>query len=1691
MSLEKRIKRNLLGTAGDLPSSTWPSEWKRRIGEGFSGADLIFVSSNDIQRRFVHLYGQAQAAIEFALPIDLRLTAPPGYQLRFLYQPTQQASENPRVVAYFNDGAHFWTRELQTSTAKEDPRDWLVCDDSIELSDENTQPKATLAFESGLFDPSAATADATTDPELDQPITQEPGWPVDPGDLHFSGKALGTGVSPDLAAGVTVFVHLKPLALSIPEPMPELSGINARYWVEKEGRAYMPICRGGGAHRLILPVAEDCGWAGGGVHVGTSAYVSFTDPNEAEQAGLHVAPTEPDADDDAQHIAKAWEIRHDTDVDNVEINGRTATLRFESVYHADPHEGLACIVGPYKLDIVEHGQPDYWPCVEQEETIDLRVKVHYAVSGKPEAGFAVEWHHDNELLETLLTEEDGMAILRYQPSADATVVAVVDSPYKPEADAQAFTIKTIPTHLWEQFEISVDAAQISPDEHLWLLPGQSYQLTLKPSANSVLIGQDLAFSVDPTQRLQLEPAGDRPLTASGLTWSMTTAADVSGDFTLRLDCIRFQQPPTLLGGVNYLPALSIAEAPGTELDPLAALETLTAVVPHYDGMRGTDKIRVTWTGAAGSPEEGSYTTEPVEVGTVGEKSIPLPVALIAYSLGQSVTVSYTMTPDGGSESPASDLFHLAIQVIAEEDLLVGKPRMLEAANHGEGVEFDVRNLTEDATLRIDSWPHIAHGQRTWIRVEGTKTDGSGYEQIWNGSGSWVGAQWYRDGYSERPISHIDLQALRDGSTLTLKLKASFNMSHDEAQATLFPQRTYTIRAALSLSAPSIKQATGNAPSQQLNPVAAKDALTVVIPDYGVLPGDLVSVTWTGTEGDGSCVVPAQAVPGNREIEVPVTVIAYNLGRSVTVLYTITRNGEVRPSSAALTVAVQVMPADALEPSKPRIREAAQNGNGTELDMGSVSGDVWVQVDSWPHVAHGQRTWLRVEGVKIDGSIYRKDLWRGSGNWVSKLWYDRGYGEKEIPYDDLLALRDGSTLKLEFKASFNQSTDEDQATTFALRTYTIRAALDLRAPSVKQATGTSPDQQLNPVAAQNALTVGIPDYGIQHDDQVKVTWAGTPGGGSHTTQLLALPASREIPMPVEVIAYNVGRAVTVTYRVTRDGADLSPSAPLNLMVQAFAQDDLLSAKPKILLAANGGEGAELDLESVNANAACWVGVWPHIAADQDVWLRLKGTKADGTVPYDLDIWAPPPRGPRVNPGWIDRGSYEVSADYNYLKQLKHSSTLTMEFKADLSKTTNEANATTFPPRTYTVKLASPPTLVSVKGANDQEVENDTFVLSTVVSTVKLSGQAGKGQKVEIFDGSGDTAVSKGQATANQTTGLWDFTITVGEGAHRLYAKALYPTSGSIYSNVRTFTIVELVTPTLDSVKNAKGGEIEEGGFTVSTSLTLSGEASKGHDVQIFEGSGGDAVSKGEATADRVTGLWSRVITVETKSCRLYAKSRYHSGNVYSNVRNLTVVPLIDPTLRDIQDRDHQTVEHRGYTTSTYLYLYGSASKDQTIELLTITGIGLPVSRGFARAHPETGYWIGNLTMGKGSHNIYAKSLYHSGDPVFTNVRLLTIVELVTPTIDSVQDDLGNDIPPGGDSSRAALTLSGQASKGHLVEIYDGEGAGMTSLGQATADQASGTWRFSITADKGPYVFSAKSLYHRGDPVFSNKWFVWVT
>ncbi|MBC3210513.1 Ig-like domain repeat protein, partial [Pseudomonas sp. SWRI111] len=70
---------------------------------------------------------------------------------------------------------------------------------------------------------------------------------------------------------------------------------------------------------------------------------------------------------------------------------------------------------------------------------------------------------------------------------------------------------------------------------------------------------------------------------------------------------------------------------------------------------------------------------------------------------------------------------------------------------------------------------------------------------------------------------------------------------------------------------------------------------------------------------------------------------------------------------------------------------------------------------------------------------------------------------------------------------------------------------------------------------------------------------------------------------------------------------------------------------------------------------------------------------------------------------------------------------------------------------------------------------------VETAVTLSGVAANGQQVEVFDGT----VSKGQATAHATTGVWTLLVSaLAVAAHSFTAKALYGSGAS--SAARTLT-----------------------------------------------------------------------------------------------------------------------------------------------------------------------------------------------------------------------------------------------------------------------------------------------------------------
>ena len=207
---------------------------------------------------------------------------------------------------------------------------------------------------------------------------------------------------------------------------------------------------------------------------------------------------------------------------------------------------------------------------------------------------------------------------------------------------------------------------------------------------------------------------------------------------------------------------------------------------------------MTWTGAPGTPAEGSHTTAPRPISEIG-LSIALPPAVIAFSLGKPITVTYSITREPAQPQPSQPL------VLNVLPLVLGaayRPKLQQAANSGEGPELHLKDLSTTGQMWFSAWPFIALGQYVWLTLTGTKANGDAYrEVIWAAPFAHTNQGWIDNGFFEATAPYEDLIGLKEGSALTMEFKAGLGGSQDEGEAVSFAVRSYTVRAVTPISPP--------------------------------------------------------------------------------------------------------------------------------------------------------------------------------------------------------------------------------------------------------------------------------------------------------------------------------------------------------------------------------------------------------------------------------------------------------------------------------------------------------------------------------------------------------------------------------------------------------------------------------------------------------------------------------------------------------------------------------------------------------------------------------------------------------------------------------------------------------------------------------------------------------------------------
>lgn len=225
-------------------------------------------------------------------------------------------------------------------------------------------------------------------------------------------------------------------------------------------------------------------------------------------------------------------------------------------------------------------------------------------------------------------------------------------------------------------------------------------------------------------------------------------------------------------GPRDLPAPTVDQAPTGSLKPADATSGIAVRIPSVVTFQPGDTVGV---------RLGNYSTA-TKPGAA-DLTFDVPAAEIARYLGQSVPVTYTLVRKGQSYTSAT--MTLKVEAFADQDAQLPKPKITEASSG----TLDLGGFEGDPTVTVAPWPLIAQGQTVWLVVRGT-VDGS------TKTISLIRAKPVTDKQVTNglrvTIPRAELEALQDGSTITVRCRVAFDGSPSEESAVRFPLRQNTL-----------------------------------------------------------------------------------------------------------------------------------------------------------------------------------------------------------------------------------------------------------------------------------------------------------------------------------------------------------------------------------------------------------------------------------------------------------------------------------------------------------------------------------------------------------------------------------------------------------------------------------------------------------------------------------------------------------------------------------------------------------------------------------------------------------------------------------------------------------------------------------------------------------------------------------
>jgi hypothetical protein len=973
------------------------------------------------------------------------------------------------------------------------------------------------------------------------------------------------------------------------------------------------------------------------------------------------------------------------------------------------------------------------------------------------------------------------------------------------------------------------------------------------------------------------------------------------------------------------------------------------------------------------------------------------------------------------------------------------------------------------------------------------------------------------------VPNARVRALLDG-----KAEASFVLTKANGNPTQSSKRALArITGTPPLKIPSILELIGNV----LGPLEERAHVEIPVYEY-MANGDLIDLIWLGTRVDGR--------PYLYEVQHIVTA-----------------------NEAGNVVYIPVMG-----------EHIAPLENGTLEVSYRVSNDAWqvlaVRVSEHLHVRVGQHSAslpapsiLEAEAGVLDPELHPGDITLRvshtgtlTGDILTWYWLGlplEGSGSDSIPITTPIA---GKPVDFTLpRAIVEPNINNEVRVLYTLRrgspaSYQYSATLnliigkligELPTPTVLQAG----NGVLDPMDALNGVNVRVSYASMEDADLATLMWSGTPGTGSPADQEKPGSSSGQVEytVPAPVIGANIGRDVSVSYRVKRYMAE-KQSDILRLPVLPFGDPDKDLPHPVITQA--DGQTLTLNLATFTGNGTATVAKWPFSAAGQRVWLRLEGETSSGGL-HTITLLD----GVELTSAQATAGLSQ-SVLRTELERLGQDTRVTVICNVAFDGVASESAAVAFARTVYTFKLHHDwvsPQIVSIKDSKGEVAEGgitfdtqlaltgtstleaDLEILdgstrlttarangsgawntnlsglqiknysltahaldgsglvsqprrfevlanltptitqvvdsnglvsnggATVETSVTITGQGSPDQQIELFDGN----ASKGTARTN-SAGTWSLTVSgLAVASHPFKAKALYGTQPE--STVWTVIVATAVTPTITSIKDSKNVEIPPNGFTVDTSVVLTGSANANLEVEIFDG----ATSQGKVRAN-AGGQWTLSLTGLSVAAHAMKARADYGNNPESPVRTFTVTAVVSPTITNVVEPNGTPVANNGSTFANTVTLSGKASINQSVELFDGA-----TSKGTADVNAN-GDWSRQVSgLGSGSHSLTAKALY-SSNPV-SSPWMVNVLAATVPTVTSVRDSQ-KEISNGGKTTETAVTVKGTAAANQQVEVFDNS----TSKGRVSVTGA-GEWAQSVSGlALGGHSIKAVARY--GDEPQSN-------